>query len=94
MKIPCFGVEEWLNVWENDAIYDIAGSSIASFTLEEIISLGGLTPEEFFEELVKKKMNYGWIEGSPKFKEEVSKLYKNVCKFQKIIRQYWKHGYS
>ena len=78
MKIPCFGVEEWLNVWENDAVYDIAGSSIASFTLEEIIALGGLTPEKFFEELAKKKMNYGWIEGSPEFKEEVSKLYKNV----------------
>ena len=40
MKIANFGVEEWLNVWENDAIYDIAGSSIASFTLEEIIKIG------------------------------------------------------
>ena len=39
MKIANFGVEEWLNVWENDAIYDIAGSSIASFTLEEIIKI-------------------------------------------------------
>lgn len=78
MKVPSFGVEEWLNVWENDAIYDIAGSSIASFTLEEVIALGGKTQEEFFADLVKKKMNYGWIEGSPEFKEEVSKLYKNV----------------
>lgn len=78
MKIPCFGVEEWLNVWENDAIYDIAGSSIASFTLEEIIALGGKTQEEFFSDLMKRKMNYGWIEGSPEFKEEVSKLYKTV----------------
>ena len=40
MKIANFGVEEWLNIWENDAIYDIAGSSIASFTLEEIIKIG------------------------------------------------------
>lgn len=78
MKIPNFGVEEWLNVWENDAIYDIAGSSIASFSLEEIISIDGTTPKEFFEGLLKKKMNYGWIEGSPEFKAEVSKLYKNV----------------
>ena len=39
MKIANFGVEEWLNVWENDAVYDIAGSSIASFTLEEIIKI-------------------------------------------------------
>ncbi|CAM3914752.1 aminotransferase [Mesobacillus zeae] len=78
MKIANFGVEEWLNVWENDAIYDIAGSSIASFTLEEIISIDGTTPTEFFDGLLHKKMNYGWIEGSPEFKTEVSKLYKNV----------------
>lgn len=25
MKLPRFGVEEWLNVHENSAIYDIAG---------------------------------------------------------------------
>jgi aspartate/methionine/tyrosine aminotransferase len=78
MKIANFGVEEWLNVWENDAIYDIAGSSIASFSLEEIISIDGTTPEDFFKGLLKTKMNYGWIEGSPEFKKEVSKLYKNV----------------
>jgi len=78
MKISSFGVEEWLNVWENDAIYDIAGSSIASFSLEEIISIDGTHPKDFFDGLLKRKMNYGWIEGSPEFKNEVSKLYKNV----------------
>ena len=25
MKIANFGVEEWLNIWENDAIYDMLG---------------------------------------------------------------------
>ena len=25
MKLPRFGVEEWLNVHEKEAIYDIAG---------------------------------------------------------------------
>lgn len=80
MKIPSFGVEEWLNVWENDAIYDIAGSSIASFSLDEIIRIDGTTPEEFFNKLLDRKMNYGYIEGSLEFKEEVSKLYKTVDK--------------
>ena len=28
MKLPRFGVEEWLNVHEKSAIYDIAGVSI------------------------------------------------------------------
>ncbi|MEF9967590.1 MAG: hypothetical protein RR766_03675, partial [Longicatena sp.] len=65
MQIAKFGVEDWLNVWENDAVYDIAGSSIASMTLEEIIDLSKITKEEFTNELFAKKMNYGWIEGSP-----------------------------
>ncbi len=28
MKLPRFGVEEWLNIHEKSAIYDIAGVSI------------------------------------------------------------------
>lgn len=78
MDIQAFGVEEWLNVWENDAIYDIAGSSIASLTLEEILELGSPDKETLLAELMSKKMNYGWIEGSPEFKAEVAKLYQKV----------------
>ncbi len=78
MKINAFGVEEWLNVWENDAIYDIAGSSIASMTLEEILELNPADKENLLKELLQKKMNYGWIEGSPEFKEEVAKLYQTI----------------
>lgn len=78
MDIHAFGVEEWLNVWENDAIYDIAGSSIASLTLEEILAIGQPDKETVLRELLEKKMNYGWIEGSPEFKNEVAKLYQTV----------------
>lgn len=78
MKIAHFGVEEWLNEREKSAVYDLAGSSIASFTLEEIIAIDGTQPQDFFAQLLPKKMNYGWIEGSPEFKDEVSKLYKHM----------------
>lgn len=78
MDIAKFGVEEWLNVWENDAKYDIAGSSISAMTMEEIIACGPMTSDDFFKSLLQTKMNYGWIEGSPEFKEEVSKLYNTV----------------
>ena len=36
MKLPRFGVEEWLNVHEKSAIYDIAGVSIKALTMEEL----------------------------------------------------------
>lgn len=78
MEIAAFGVEEWLNEWETQAVYDIAGSSIDSLTLAEVLALGGTSQPAFLEDLWKKKINYGWIEGSPAFKEEVRKLYQNV----------------
>ncbi len=78
MKLPRFGVEEWLNVHENSAIYDIAGVSISSLTLEELFALSGTNPEDFYEKLQGTKLNYGWIEGSPAFKKTVSQLYTGV----------------
>ncbi|WP_099809681.1 aminotransferase [Streptococcus suis] len=78
MKLPRFGVEEWLNVHENSAIYDIAGVSISALTLEELFDLSGTNPEDFYKKLQSTRLNYGWIEGSPEFKEAVSQLYEQV----------------
>lgn len=78
MKLPRFGVEEWLNVHEKSAIYDIAGVSIKALTMEELFDLSGLDKEAFFAQLLKKKMDYGWIEGSPEFKTQLASLYKDM----------------
>ena len=78
MKLPRFGVEEWLNVHEKSAIYDIAGVSIKALTMEELFDLSGLDKDAFFAQLLKKKMDYGWIEGAPEFKTQVASLYKNM----------------
>ena len=78
MKLPRFCVEEWLNVHEKSAIYDIAGVSIKDLTMRELFDLSGLDKDAFFSQLLKKKMDYGWIEGSPEFKTQVASLYKNM----------------
>lgn len=78
MKIQAFGVEEWLNQWEKQAVYDIAGSSISSMTLDEVLHLGETSKDDLLQEVLEKKLNYGWIEGSPEFKKEVSHLYESV----------------
>ena len=78
MKLPRFGVEEWLNVHEKHARYDIAGVSIDSLSLQELFDLTLTDPEEFYQELISKKLNYGWIEGSPDFKKAVSQLYQSI----------------
>lgn len=78
MDIQAFGVEEWLNVWEKEAVYDIAGSSIASLTFDEILEMGELGKQALLDQLFVKKMDYGWIEGSPEFKTEVANLYQQA----------------
>ncbi|CAK7034827.1 MAG: Capreomycidine synthase [Paraeggerthella hongkongensis] len=76
MNIATIGVEDWLNVWEKSATYDIAQSTIASMTMGEILALDNEEGATFYERLNREKMNYGWIEGSPEFKAEVAKLYR------------------
>ena len=78
MKIAHFGVEEWLNVWESKATVDIAQSSIEAFTLEELIGLDGSTVTDFFNKRKDLAMDYGWIEGSDAFKQQVATLYQTV----------------
>lgn len=78
MYIKTIGVEDWLNVWEKSATYDIAQSTISSMTMGEILALDGEAGATFYDRLNNEKMNYGWIEGSPDFKAEVAKLYHSV----------------
>ncbi|KRM97447.1 transaminase [Liquorilactobacillus aquaticus DSM 21051] len=78
IEIAKFGVEEWLNKWEKEARFDISQSSVAALTLRELTALGGTTTAAFFEKLNSRKMDYGWIEGSPAFKNLVAELYQNV----------------
>ena len=42
MDIAPFGVEDWLNVHEKSATHDIAQSTIASMTLDELVALGAV----------------------------------------------------
>ena len=75
MKVPRFGVEEWLNVHEQSASYDLASVSIRSMALDELFALTQTDGSAFFQKLQKTTLSYGWIEGSPAFKEAVAGLY-------------------
>lgn len=77
MDIPVIGVEDWLNVHEHDARWDIAQSTIASLTMGELRALDDADGAEFYDLLDREKMDYGWIEGSAAFKDEVRRLYRH-----------------
>ncbi len=55
MEIAGFGVEEWLNVWEKKATYDIAQSTISSMTMQEILAIDGQNGQTFYDSLNQQK---------------------------------------
>lgn len=77
MQLPIFGVEEWLNENEKLAKYDIASVSISSLSLNELFDITGTNRSQFYQTLAKTTLDYGWIEGSPQFKQAVANLYRN-----------------
>jgi len=78
MKIAGFGVEAWLNAHEREATTDISQSSIAALTMAEIATLDGRDEHQFYQDLATARLDYGWIEGSPDFKQAVSEVYHQV----------------
>lgn len=84
MKIKTFKVEQWMNDYEDDAIYNLGETCIDSMTLGELLELSGQDPEIYLASLKDKRMTYGHIYGSPKLLEGIASLYKDVLPSQAI----------
>lgn len=76
MKIKIFGVERWMNTYENDAVYNLAETDAKPFTLEELLSMGDKT--SVLEELLKVKISYNPTTGSEKLRKVISDFYDNT----------------
>lgn len=55
MDIKTIGVEEWLNVWEKSATWDIAQSTISSLTMGELRALDEQDGATFYERLDRER---------------------------------------
>lgn len=78
MIIKPFKVEQWMNEFEDDAIYNIGETCVHSITLKELLELSGEDQQEFMEKVMDKRLTYGYISGSPEFKEGICRLYENL----------------
>ena len=74
MKIKDFGVEIWMNAYENDCIYNLAETCVESLTVEQLLELGGCR-EQAIEDILKMKLTYGAIEGSERLRTLIAGLY-------------------
>lgn len=77
MNIKPFKVEEWMNAYEMEAVYNIAETCVDSLTLGELVSFSD-DPERFLQSLCDRKLTYGHIEGSPEFRQLIAGLYETM----------------
>jgi len=77
MKIKDFGVEIWMNLYENNCKYNLAETCVDSLHVNELLDLTN-NKDEIVENILKMQLNYGAIEGSSRLKKGVSSLYKTI----------------
>ncbi|MDX9916956.1 MAG: aminotransferase [Gudongella sp.] len=82
MKIKPFKVEQWMNEYEMDAVYNIAETCVDSISLNELLDMAGLDKDTFFEEISGSRLTYGYITGNPRFKKAIATLYDGLTEEQ------------
>ncbi len=70
MKLPDFKTEQWMNVYEGKAVYNMTDTCVSPLTLKELIAMDH---DHLMDDVV---MDYGAITGDIRLKQEILKLYK------------------
>ena len=68
MRLPDFKVEQWMNDYENDAIYNMTDTCVKALTLQELFDFENID----FPNLT---LDYGQITGDAELKKEILSLY-------------------
>ncbi len=85
MKIAPFKVEQWMNAYENDAVYNLAETCIDSLTVEELLRLCGQDPAAYLTQLAATRLTYSHIFGSPELLAGIQGLYETPVPADNIV---------
>jgi len=74
MKIREFGVERWMDRYENDCAFNLAETCVESLTIDQLLDL---TAKQhcILDELRPIKMTYGAIPGSERLRRNIAGMY-------------------
>lgn len=84
MEIRDFGVEIWMNEYENDCEINLAETCVKPFTIREILAMEG-DPETIWNSFLDLRLSYGEIEGTDALRTEISTLYETVTQENIVI---------
>lgn len=74
MEIKDFGVEMWMNAYENNCTFNLAETCVKSLTIKELVDLCS-EPKKVWDDLYHMQLTYGAIEGSIPLREGLCGLY-------------------
>lgn len=77
MKIKDFGVEIWMNLYENNCVYNLAETCVKSLRVDELLEISE-NKEEILKNILSMQLTYGDIEGSDYLRNGIKSLYKNM----------------
>ena len=77
MKIDKFGVERWMDLYENRCKYNLAETCVESITVRQLLDLAG--KGSVYEELLDMRLTYGAIPGSERLRANIAKLYSTMA---------------
>ncbi len=78
MKIRDFGVEIWMNLYENNCEHNLAETCVESMTVSDLLDMTG-QKEAITQNILDMQMSYGDIEGSPRLIRGIQSLYQQVA---------------
>ena len=78
MIVEQFGVEDWMDRYEEGARYNITDTCAKPLTLDELFTLSGEDRHGFMETFFQREQTYGPIWGDRGLKEAISHLYEHV----------------
>ncbi|QIQ20404.1 aminotransferase [Zophobihabitans entericus] len=84
MKIERFGVERWMDIYENQCEYNLAETCVESLTVEQLLTIAG-KKDQFLSDLLPMKLTYGAIIGSESLRTSIAKLFTNQNKDNVLI---------
>lgn len=84
MKIKEFGVERWMDLYENQCTYNLAETCVESLTVDQLLTLTG-KQDCILDELRTLKLTYGAIEGSTRLREAISAMYERQTPANVIV---------
>jgi aspartate/methionine/tyrosine aminotransferase len=84
MKIEPFGVEIWMNEFENHCEYNLAETCVASLTVEQLLEMSGKN-SDVLDDLMPMKLTYGAIEGSDRLRDAICTLYERQNRHNIVV---------